>query len=412
MSGRNNRPVLELASGNHSMTPLSDAATTTKTAEPNWFASYPAGVPRMIDPDIYPSLSAMLVELCRQHGELPAFEFLQARMTFTEWDRDSRDFAAFLVEEANCQPGDRVAIMLPNMFAYPVTFLGALRAGMTVVNVNPLYTPRELRQQLADSGATVIVIMENFAHKLEAVLADTKIRHVVVARLGDFVPMLKRWAFNFANSYIAHAVPAWQFETFTMLQDACDRAPSETYRDAEPRASDIALLQYTGGTTGLPKGAMLTHRNLVANTLQCYAWTTPGVKIENERVLTPLPLYHIFSLTANLLGFAVLGGLNYLIPDPRDLRRLIRVMRDGKITWMSGVNTLFNALVNTPDFATLDFRALRVAVAGGAAVQSAVSRRWREITGSPLVEGYGLTEASPVVSINPFANPRLGTVGP
>jgi long-chain acyl-CoA synthetase len=393
------------------MTQDEPAQAQAGTAEPIWFASYPPGVPRSINPDAYSSLSAMLLEACRQHAARPAFECLSARMSFAEWDRDSRDFAAFLVEEAGCRPGDRVAIMLPNMLAYPVTFFGALRAGLTVVNVNPLYTPRELQEQLADSGATVIVIMENFAHKLQQIIPATKIRHVVVARLGDFVPMLKRWAFNFANSYIRHAVPAWQFEKFTMLQEACDRSPSENYRDATPRASDVALLQYTGGTTGVPKGAMLTHRNLVANTLQCYAWTGAGVDIEHERVLTPLPLYHIFSLTANLLSFAMLGGLNYLIPDPRDLRRLIRVMADAKITWMSGVNTLFNALTNAPDFAALDFSSLRVAVAGGAAIQSEVARRWREVTGSQVVEGYGLTEASPVVCINPFLTPKLGTVG-
>jgi long-chain acyl-CoA synthetase len=389
----------------------SEAAPKTRAAEPIWLASYPAGVPASIDPDAYPSLPAMLIEACRQHAERPAFECLSVRMTYAEWDRDSRDFAAFLVEEADCRPGDRVAIMLPNMLAYPVAFLGALRAGLTVVNVNPLYTPRELQEQLADSGAAIIVIMENFAHKLEAVVADTKIRHVVVARLGDFVPMLKRWAFNFANSYIKRAVPAWNFEKFTMLQDACDRPPSGRYQDAPVQSADVALLQYTGGTTGVPKGAMLTHRNLVANTLQCLAWTGAGVRIETERVLTPLPLYHIFSLTTNLLTFAVLGGLNYLIPDPRDLHRLIRVMGRAGITWMSGVNTLFNALVNDPEFAGLDFTALRVAVGGGAAVQSEVARRWREITGSELVEGYGLTEASPVVCINPFSSPKLGTVG-
>jgi long-chain acyl-CoA synthetase len=394
------------------MTALSlGGPTPAKTAEPIWFASYPVGVPKSIDPDTYPSLAAMLLAACRQHAERPAFECLRARMSYAEWDRGSRDFAAFLVEEANCSPGDRVAIMLPNMFAYPVTFLGALRAGMIVVNVNPLYTPRELQQQLADSGAEIIVIMENFAHKLESIVAGTKIRHVVVARLGDFVPMLKRWAFNFANSWIAHAVPAWKFDTFTMLQDACDRPPSGRFEDAQPRPGDIALLQYTGGTTGVPKGAMLTHRNLVANTLQCCAWTGAGVEAEHERILTPLPLYHIFSLTANLLGFAIFGGLNYLIPDPRDLHRLIRVMRDAKITWMSGVNTLFNALINTPEFAGLDFSALRVAVGGGAAIQSEVARRWREITGSEVVEGYGLTEASPVVCINPFTAPKVGTVG-
>ncbi len=379
--------------------------------QPIWLASYPAGVPATIDPDAYPSLAAMLIEACRQHAERPAFECLSAQMTYAEWDRDSRDFAAFLVEQANCRPGDRVAIMLPNMLAYPVAFLGALRAGMTAVNVNPLYTPRELQEQLADSGAVAIVIMENFAHKLQEVLAFTKIRHVVVARLGDFVPTLKRWAFNFANSYIARAVPAWHFEKFTMLQDACNRPPSERYRDAAVRPGDVALLQYTGGTTGIPKGAMLTHRNLIANTLQCLAWTGAGVRLETERVLTPLPLYHIFSLTANLLGFTLLGGLNFLIPDPRDLHRLIRTMRHAKITWMSGVNTLFNALVNAPEFAELDFSALRVAVGGGAAVQSEVARRWREITGSELVEGYGLTEASPVVCINPFFAPKQGTVG-
>jgi len=387
------------------------AAPTAAKVEPIWLASYPPGVPATIDADSYPSVAAMLIAACREHADRPAFECLRARMSYAEWDRDSRDFAAFLVEHAGCRPGDRVALMLPNMFAYPVTFLGALRAGLTVVNVNPLYTPRELQAQLADSGATVIVIMENFAHKLQSVIAETAIRHVVVARLGDFVPALKRWAFNFANSYVMRAVPAWHFDAFTMLQDACDRAPSTRYRDAAPRGGEVALLQYTGGTTGVPKGAMLTHRNLIANTLQCLAWTGAAAKLETERVLTPLPLYHIFSLTANLLSFAVLGGLNYLIPDPRDLRRLIRIMREAHITWMSGVNTLFNALVNAPDFAGIDFSSLRIAVGGGAAVQREVAQRWREVTGSNVVEGYGLTEASPVVCINPFFAPKLGTVG-
>ena len=209
------------------MTPLSPseaAPAKSKAAEPIWLSSYPPGVPATIDPDAYPSVAAMLIAACRAHAERPAFECLGARMSYAQWERDSRDFAAFLVEEARCRPGDRVAIMLPNMFAYPVTFLGALRAGLTVVNVNPLYTPRELQGQLADSGAVVIVVLENFAHKLQEVVAATNVRHVVVARLGDFVPVLKRWAFNFANSYIRHAVPSWRFDTFTMLQDACDRA--------------------------------------------------------------------------------------------------------------------------------------------------------------------------------------------
>src|SRR5271169_5738253 len=396
------------------MTPVTQgepAPPKTDATEPIWFASYPPGVPRSIDPDAHASLTAMLLDACRLHAERPAFECLSARMSFAEWDRDSRDFAAFLTEEAGCRPGDRVAIMLPNMFAYPVAFFGTLRCGLTAVNVNPLYTPRELQQQLADSGATVIVIMENFAFKLQDIIAETKIRHVVVARLGDFAPILKRWAFNLANAYIQHGVRPYHFEKFTMLQDACDRTPSGQYEDAKPRANDVALLQYTGGTTGVPKGAMLTHRNLIANTLQCVAWIGSGLKMEGERVLTPLPLYHIFSLTANLLSFAVLGGLNFLIPDPRDLHRLVRVIRDGKITTMSGVNTLFNALVNEPEFAEIDFSTLRISIGGGAAIQSDVARRWREITGSELVEGYGLTEASPVVCINPFLKPKIGTVG-
>jgi long-chain acyl-CoA synthetase len=376
-----------------------------------WLASYPLGVPARIDADAYPSLHALLLDACRCHAERPAFECLRVRMSYAEWERDSRDFAAFLLEELNCQPGDRVAIMLPNLLAYPVTFLGVLRAGLIVVNVNPLYTPRELKEQLADSGASVIVILENFAHKLETIIAETPLRHVVVARLGDFVPRIKRWAFNFANSYLRHAVPAWHFKNCTMLQDACSREPSAHYADATPEANSVALLQYTGGTTGVAKGAMLSHRNLVANTLQCCAWIASGLVLDEERALTPLPLYHIFSLTANLLAFARFGGLNVLIPDPRDLHRLIRTMRDGGITAMTGVNTLFNALINRAEFATLDFRSLRVTIGGGAAVQTEVARRWREITGSALVEGYGLTEASPVVCINPIPEPKLGTVG-
>jgi long-chain acyl-CoA synthetase len=379
--------------------------------EPIWFASYPAGIPRSIDPDAYPSLSAMLLDACRRHAAHPAFECLGVRMTYTEWERVSRAFAAFLIEEAKCRPGDRVAIMLPNLLAYPVAFFGALRAGLIVVNVNPLYTPRELKEQLADSGASVIVIMENFAHKLESVLADTKIRHVVVARLGDFMPTLKRAVFNFANTHVRRAVPAWRFDTFTQLQDACRRAPGAHYADATPQATAPALLQYTGGTTGVPKGAILTHRNLVANTLQCRAWIAPNLPEEQGSVLTPLPLYHIFSLTANLLAFVMMGGRSVLVPDPRDLKGLVRTMRRAQVTTMTGVNTLFNALINRPDFAALDFSKLSFSIGGGAAVQSAVALRWREITGTEIVEGYGLTEASPVVCINPVRSPKIGTVG-
>jgi long-chain acyl-CoA synthetase len=376
-----------------------------------WLASYPAGVPATIDPDAYPSLHALLLAACRRHADRPAFDFLGAVMSYADWERASAAFAGFLREKLGRRDGDRVAIMLPNVLAYPVAFLGTLRAGLTVVGVNPLYTPRELAHQLVDCGATTIVIMENFAQKLESVIAGTPVDHVVVVRLGDLVPALKRWAFNFANTYLRHAVPTWRFERHTMMQDACAHAPSAPLPDPAATPAAPALLQYTGGTTGVAKGAILSHRNLVANTLQCAAFighmVAPGV----ERVLTPLPLYHIFSLTANMLTFASIGGLDVLVPDPRDIRRLIATMRRVAPTAMSGVNTLFNALVNAPEFSTLDFSALKFAIGGGAAVQSSVAERWLAATGTALVEGYGLTEASPVVCINPVLRPRLGTVG-
>jgi long-chain acyl-CoA synthetase len=387
--------------------PVPMAADAT---EPFWFASYPPGIPKAIDADAHSSLPAMLLDACARHSALAAFECLGVPMTYAEWERLSRQFAAFLVEEAKFHPGDRIAIMLPNLLAYPVAFLGALRAGLIVVNVNPLYTPRELKQQLEDSGATAIVIMENFAHKLEPVLVETKIRHVVVARLGDFMPALKRAVFNVANTYIRGAVPAWRFETFTLLHKACMRPPGPHYVDATPGATSPALLQYTGGTTGVAKGAILTHRNLIADTLQCRAMMAPYLP-QRMSVLTPLPLYHIFSLTANLLVCASMGGRNVLVPDPRDLQGLIRTMRRAQVETMTGVNTLFNALLNKPEFAALDFGKLKFAIGGGAAVQSAVAMRWREITGTDLVEGYGLTEASPVVCLNPVGSPKIGTVG-
>jgi long-chain acyl-CoA synthetase len=393
------------------MTLQTQSAPPPAHAEHFWHASYPPAVPKAIDPDTYSSLPSMLLDACARHAPLPAFECLGTVMTYAEWERASGAFAAYLVEEAKFHPGDRIAIMLPNLIAYPVAFLGALRAGLIVVNVNPLYTPRELKEQLADSGATAIVIMENFAHKLEQVLGETQIRHVLVARLGDFMPPIKRAALNIANTYVRKAVPAWRFASFKLLQNACSRAPGPHFVDAAPAPASAALLQYTGGTTGIAKAAILTHRNLVANTLQCRAVIGPYLPEEQGSVLTPLPLYHIFSLTANLLAFAFGGGRSVLVPDPRNIKGLIRTMGRAKVDTMTGVNTLFNALINNPDFAALDFSNLKFGIGGGAAVQSAVAERWREITGTVLVEGYGLTEASPVVCINPVGRPRLGTVG-
>jgi long-chain acyl-CoA synthetase len=391
---------------------MSPLASQRAAEEAIWFAAYPAGVPERIDPDAFASVHAMLLSACEHHRDRPAFDCLGATMTYGDWDVASRYFATFLSTTLGRHQGDRVAIMLPNILSYPVAFLGTLRAGLIVVNVNPLYTPRELEYQLKDSGATVIVIMENFAHKLAAVLAATPIEHVVVARLGDLMRPPKHWIFNFVNSYIRRAVPPWKFSRFTWFQDTIRSSAGGAFEDAHTAPTQVALLQYTGGTTGVPKAAVLTHRNLVANTLQCRVWIGARLEAGSERVLTPLPLYHIFSLTANLLIFASLGALNVLVPNPRDLRRLIATMRRTRVTAMSGVNTLFNALLNTPEFCKLDFRALKVAIGGGAAIQTAVATRWQATTGTPLIEGYGLSEASPVVCINPpDGRERAGSVG-
>jgi long-chain acyl-CoA synthetase len=377
-----------------------------------WLASYPPGVPSEIDPDRFASVDAMLLDACARHSDRPAFLSLGASMTYGEWDRASRSFAAFLQSRLGSRPGDRVAIMLPNLLSYPVAFLGTLRAGLTVVNVNPLYTPRELEQQLNDAGARVIVIMENFAHKLDTVIAQTSIEHVVVARLGDLMRPARRAFLNFANTHLRHAVPPFKFDRLHSMHVICRSAEQTVIADHGRAPGDPAVLQYTGGTTGVPKGAVLSHRNLVANALQCLAFIGTQFEPGKERVLTPLPLYHIFSLTANLLTFACLGGLDVLIADPRNLRALITTMRRTRVTAISGVNTLFNALLNTPDFGKLDFGALKFAIGGGAAIQTAVANKWQAVTGTPLIEGYGLSEASPVVCVNlPGELAKTGTVG-
>ena len=375
-------------------------------AEPIWFASYPPGIPKSIDPDTYPSLSAMLLDACARHAAHPAFECLGVRMTYTEWERLSRGFAAFLIEEVKCRPGDRVAIMLPNLLAYPVAFLGALRAGLTVVNVNPLYTPRELKEQLDGFGR------RRHRHHGEF-RAQARIgagRDADSTRGGGAARRFHADAQAPAVQFRQHIYPACGAGLALSTPSRCCTTPAaaaraRTTRTRSRKRHRRLLLQYTGGTTGVPKGAMLTHRNLVANTLQCRAVIAPYLAEEQGSVLTPLPLYHIFSLTANLLAFALMGGLSVLVPDPRDIKGLIRTMRRAQVSTMTGVNTLFNALINTPEFAALDFSKLNFAVGGGAAVQSAVAVRWREITGTELVEGYGLTEASPVVCLNPVRKP-------
>jgi long-chain acyl-CoA synthetase len=340
----------------------------------------------------------------------PAFSSMGVTLRYGELERLSAAFGAFLRGACGLAPGERVAIMLPNLLQYPLALAGALRAGLVVVNVNPLYTSAELQQQLADSGAAVVVVLENFARTLQHALPGTRVRHVVTTQVGDLFPVLRRGAVNFAVKRLRRAVPAWRIAGAVALRDAL--AGEAPLPPAEVRPGDTALLQYTGGTTGRAKGAVLTHANLVANVEQTVAWLAGTLAEGEETVITALPLYHIFSLTANLLVFARLGGCNVLIADPRDLRALLRELGRTRFSAITGVNTLYAALLEQPGFAALDFSALKLAIGGGMALQRAVAERWQRVTGVPLVEGYGLTEASPIVCVNALGGREFsGTLG-
>jgi long-chain acyl-CoA synthetase len=376
-------------------------AAETLTDKP-WLAAYPRGVPAEIDPDRYASLCELLESSFARFGDAPAFTNLDTTLTFAQAEAASREFAAFLQSLPGLSRGDRVAVMLPNTLQTPVALFGILRAGMVAVNVNPLYTVPELEHQLADSGAKAIVVLENFACTVARALAKTQLEHVVVSRIGDHLPWPKSAVANFVVKHVHKRVPAWHIAGAIGYRDALARGRSRPYRRPELRGDDIAFLQYTGGTTGRAKGAMLTHRNLVANVLQAAAWAAPFYSKDAGTVLTPLPLYHVYSLTANLFCFVELGGRNVLITDPRDLAGLIKVFAKTRIAFMTAVNTLYNALLNAPGFAELDFSSLRVAMGGGMAVQREVAARWQKVTGVPIAQGYGLTEASPIISANPL----------
>jgi long-chain acyl-CoA synthetase len=363
---------------------------------------YPPGVPAEIDADLYPSLVAMLEASFARFGPQPAFTNLDTTLTFADVERLSRAFAAYLQSLPGAKPGDRIAVMLPNTLQSPVALFGILRAGMVAVSVNPLYTARELAHQLKDSGARAIVVLENFAHTVAEVLPQTAVDTVIVTQLGDHCAPLKRLLVNFVVKHVKRLVPAWRIEKFSAYRDALERGASLEYVAPVLSSSDLAFLQYTGGTTGLAKGAMLTHRNLVANALQAAAWARPFFSADNGVVLTPLPLYHIYALTANLLCFVELGGHNVLVTNPRDFKAFVALWRKTPVAFTTGVNTLFNALLHTPGFETVDFSSLRVCMGGGMAVQREVAARWRTVTGVPIAQGYGLTEASPIVTANPL----------
>ncbi len=370
-----------------------------------WLESYPPGVPHEVDTHACPTLRHLLERSCTRFRERPAIANLGVELSYGELDRLSRDFGAFLRSELRLETGDRVAIMLPNVLQYPVALFGALRAGLTVVNVNPLYTTSELEHQLADSGARAIVVLENFARTVEQALDRCRVEHVIVTRVGDLFPPARRWLVNFAVKYLKRMVPRWRIPAAVDFRESLKRGALRPPGDARIGPDDIAFLQYTGGTTSRPKGAMLTHGNMMANVEQTAAWISPVLKEGEETVVTALPLYHIFALTANLLVFLKLGGRNVLITNPRDLPRFVAELRKTRFTAITGVNTLYNALLDAPGFDAVCAASrgvLKVAVAGGMAVQRTVAERWQRATGIPLVEGYGLTEASPIVCANPI----------
>jgi long-chain acyl-CoA synthetase len=370
-----------------------------------WLASYPQGVPSEIDARAYSSLNQLLEQSCARFRDKTAFSNMGASITYGDLDGLSRDFAAYLQKVLGLQQGERVAIMLPNLLQYPVALFGALRAGMTVVNVNPLYTASELEHQLADSGATAIVVLENFARILEQALAKTRVRHVVTTQVGDLFPPVRRALVNFAVKHVRRMVPAWRIPGATNFCEALARGAAHGLDAAGVSSEDVAFLQYTGGTTGRPKGAVLTHGNIVANVEQVAAWARGTLEEGAETVITALPLYHVFALTANLLVFVKLGGHNVLVTNPRDIAGFVAELRRTRFTAITGVNTLFNALLNATGFeevAAAGRGTLKLAVAGGMAVQRSVAERWHRATGVPLVEGYGLTEASPNVCANRF----------
>ncbi len=367
-----------------------------------WLNRYPADVPAEISADRYTSLVDLFEQAVRRYDDRPAFINMGQAMTFRKLEERSRAFAAWLQQGLGLKKGDRVALMMPNLLQYPVALFGVLRAGMVVVNVNPLYTPRELEHQLNDSGASAIVIVSNFAHTLEKVVAKTQVKHVILSRLGDQLSPAKATLVNFVVRYIKRLVPKYHLPDAISFRRALHKGYRMQYTRPEIINDDLAFLQYTGGTTGVAKGAMLTHRNMQANLEQTKATYGSLLKDGKETVVTALPLYHIFALTVNCLLFLELGGANLLITNPRDIPGMVKELAKTRFTAITGVNTLFNALLNDNDFQKLDFSSLTLSAGGGMAVQKAVAERWEKLTGHYLLEGYGLTECSPLVSVNPY----------
>ncbi len=380
------------------MTTIEEARVTQKV----WLRSYAPGVPAEIDAGKYASIREIFNRSVAQFSALPAFTNMDRTLTYAELDRLSRDFGAWLQNDAGLKPGARVAIMSPNLLQYPIVLFGILRAGLVVVNCNPLYTPRELEHQLKDSGAEAIVILENFAKTLEQVLGRTAVRTIVTTQIGDMLGFPRRLVVNYVVKKVKKMVPAWKLPGTITLREALARGRGQTMTEPPISPGDLAFLQYTGGTTGVSKGAMLTHGNIVSNLLQSSAWWGPSLREGEEIIITALPLYHIFALTGNCLAFMNIGAHNVLITNPRDMKGFVAELRKYPFTCITGVNTLFNGLLNTPGFSEIDFTPMRMSLGGGMAVQRAVAERWKKVTGKPLFEAYGLTETSPGACINPF----------
>ena len=377
-----------------------------------WLASYTEGAPHEINPDAYSSLAAVVDEVIARFPDRPAFENMGVRITFAELDRLAKDFAGFLTSGAGLARGDRVALMMPNVLQYPVALVGALRAGLVVVNTNPLYTVRELRHQLVDSGAHAIVVLENFGHVLEECIDDTEVKHVVVTGLGDMLGFPKSALVNFVVRHVKKLVPPFRIDGAVRWKDALASGRGAAAGSVDLNGDDLAFLQYTGGTTGVSKGAMLTHRNMVASVLQADGFLRPFAQEGEEVVITALPLYHIFALAVNCLTYMRFGAMSVLITNPRDMPGFVKTLKGVRFTAITGVNTLFNGLMNTAGFSALDFSPMRISVGGGMAVQSAVAERWKAMTGVALLEGYGLTETSPCACMNPLhLDDYTGTIG-
>ncbi len=367
-----------------------------------WLREYPENVPEMIDPAAYSSIVEVFDESCERFSDKDAYTNMGVSFSYKTLEEKSRHFAAYLQDTLRLKKGDRIAIMLPNLLQYPIAMFAALRAGLTVVNVNPLYTPRELEHQLKDSGSETIVILSNFAHVLEEIIDKTPVKNVIVTEMGDLFPFPKSVLVNFVVHFVKRMVPSWNLPTAIPFTRVLTQGRHLTFHPVEVTGDDIAYLQYTGGTTGVAKGAMLSHRNMVSNMEQACAWIQNNLKVGEEIIITALPLYHIFSLTANCLTFMKLGGLNVLITNPRDIPAFIKELSKHKFTSITGVNTLFNALLNHEDFSSLDFSHLRLTLGGGMAVQRAVAEKWKKVTNVTLLEAYGLTETSPAACINPM----------